>query len=335
MRRLVLFMLCLISPAALAGVVLDQYAISYNSVATLRVGGLSEQKLAQTFEAGVSGRLDRVVLVFTCTAGSTGLFTVEIQNTGADGLPDGSVLGSVSLDSSTLTLEPVTFRDVVVPGVDLVAGTQYAIVMRADDKASCLASEGPVEGGFFHYPRGSGYFDARPNPPGWTLFVPQSRDLPFYTYMRVADLTGPLYCAFEDASGMPNDWLPNHVPVCGCLSDRGSRANRCWFTLPGFTLWRDVEPFGNRPDGKVRWNALPFDSAFPGVRVEENGIDGNFVTFPLEFPAGLRPGKPSHQNTTYSGVSEESFVSIRFPGPSGMIDAVFRTKMEVPSGNGQ
>lgn len=335
MRRLALFMLCLISPAALAGVVLDQYEAAWSAVPTLAVGGSSEQKLAQTFEAGISGQLDHVDLVFTCAAESTGLFTAEIQKVGADDLPDGSVLGSTSLDSSALTLEPVTLRSVVIPGVNLEAGTRYAIVMRADAKASCLASYGPIEGGMFHYPRGSGYFDARPNPPGWSLLTPQSRDLPFYTYMRVADLTGPLYCAFEDASGMPNDWLPNHVPICGCLSDRVSRANRCWFTFPGFTLWRDLEPFDNRPKGKVSWNVLPFDSQFPGVTVKESGIDGNFVTVPVEFPPGLRSGKPSHLKTTYDGVSEESFVSIRFPGPSGMIDTVFHTRLEVPADDGK
>ena len=143
-----------------------------------------------------------------------------------------------------------------------------------------------------------------------------------------------LYCAFEDASGMPNDWLPNHIPVCGCLSDRSSRANRCWFTFPGFTLWRDIEPFDNHPGGKVHWNALPFDSQFPGLTVKESGVDGDFVTFPLEFSPGLRPGKPSQLKTRYYGVSEESFVSIHFPGPSGRIEVIFRTQLEVP-GDGQ
>jgi hypothetical protein len=216
-----------------------------------------------------------------------------------------------------------------------LAATRYAIVMRADKKAKCMASEGPIEGGLFTYPRGSGYFDARPNPPGWIPFGPPGRDLPFYTYMRTAELTGPLYCAFEDASGMPNDWLPNHVPVCGCLSDRVSRANRCWFAFPGFSLWREIESFGNRPSGKLNWNVLPFDSYFPGVMIEETGIDGDFVSVPIQFPAGLRAGKPTHKNSTYQGQAIESQVTITFPGPSGMVEAVFRTRFETPTGDGQ
>lgn len=330
MYRPVLFLFLVLAPPVSAGVVLDQYQNLWNTVATLPIGGPTDQKLAQTFEAGMTGSLDHVQLIFTCEPDSIGPFTVEIRSVGADGLPDGGALGSVDLDSSTLNLVPPQLRDVVIPGVELVAGTRYAIVMRATDKAECLASEGPIEGGSFGYPRSSGYFDARPNPPGWMQFEPQSRDLPFYTYMRVVDLTGPLYCEFEDAIGQPNDWLPNHVPICGCLSDRTSRVNRCWFSFPGVSLWREIEPFAGRPHGRLRWNVIPFDSQFPGMTIEEHGIDGDFAAVPVVFPAGIPASRHARRLAGYQGVATESRVSIHFPGPSGEITTVFRTRFEVP-----
>jgi hypothetical protein len=333
MTRIFLCIFLILAPPVSAGVVLDQYENLWSSVATVPIGGATEQQLAQTFEAGITGHLDHLQLVFTCEPDSVGLFTVEIQKVGADGLPNGGLLGSVSLDSSTLNLVPPALRDVVVPGVDLVAGNKYAIVMRAADTANCFASEGPIEAGMFGYPRGSGYFDARPNPPGWMLFQPQSLDLPFYTYMRVAELTGPLYCNFKDASGVPNDWLPNNVPICGCLSDRTSRVNRCWFSFPGFSLWREIEPFSGRPHRRLRWSVVPFDSQFPGMTIDESGIDGDFLSVPVAFPAGLRAGKPAHEVASYQGVAMESLVTIRFPGPSGEIKTVFRTRFEVPANN--
>ncbi|MDX6616630.1 MAG: hypothetical protein QOD60_1721 [Solirubrobacterales bacterium] len=84
------------------------------------------QSLAQTFTAGISGKLDRVDL-YLSKSGNPGPLTVEIRNT-LSGAPGTTVLASTSVPASAVAVAagsiPITFA---APAT-VAAGTRYAIV---------------------------------------------------------------------------------------------------------------------------------------------------------------------------------------------------------------
>ncbi len=313
---------------ASAGVVLDQSVIGFHET-PLAIGGSSEQMLAQTFVPGISGELSHLELVFSCSVDSVGLLTVAIERVDSDGQPNGDVLGSVSLDSSTLNMEPIFFREVIIPGVNLIAGEKYAIVMSADASASCASREGPCETCFFNYPSGEAFFDARPNPPGWVAFFPQGMDLPFYTYMRTAEPTAPRYCDFTDASGVPNDWLTNDLPICGCLSDPVLRSNRCWFALPDFMLWRELPLDLKR--GPMYWQVLPLSSELPGIKAIEldRNPDPTFRSSAVKFDPQLEPGVVHETKGRFRGQTDATVVNLFIDHPQhGPMELTFETSLK-------
>jgi hypothetical protein len=194
---------------------------------------------------------------------------------------------------------------------------------------------GPVEGAFFTYTRGEALFWALPNPPGWLEFSPQRIDLPFWTYVDTGIPDEPRYCDFKDASGIANDWLQAHVPICGCLEDAASRANRCWFALPELTLWREFPLPLLQPEARATYSVMPLTSGLHKLRIQEVGSSGDLVVAPVSINEALPPGKLLTQRAKLRGDSSGSLLQIRYNTPDGEVDVVFETTIEIPSGKQQ
>lgn len=161
---------------------IDQEQVNVDTAFVLAIeSGGSEQKLAQVFTAGRDGRLTHVTLPIGCQPAA--VLNVSIQETTA-GVPNGSILSVLSLPGTifppTAPSPGIGFRIVELRRRPrIVAGQQYAIVLEAGTD-SCHAYQGPVGD---PYPAGSGYFDARPNAPGWLPLAPNN-DLAFQTFME-------------------------------------------------------------------------------------------------------------------------------------------------------
>ena len=99
-------------------------------------GTINQQ--AQSFTAGRAGTLDRVELK-GFRSGSPGILTVQVTAVDALGSPTGPALGSGSFDTTALLaltgdLNAGGWLSVdITPGVGVQAGTQYAIVLPAND----------------------------------------------------------------------------------------------------------------------------------------------------------------------------------------------------------
>lgn len=326
-RSFVLFLLLSAGSMSHAGVVTDQYQIGYTSTAPLILGGSSRQALAQTFTPSISGRLSHISFVIDCAPGSPGRIGVSIHTVDAEGVPlDFSVGAAVrpAADLSELDWHIFYFTD-----VDLTAGDQYAIAVRASEEAQCVSYRGASDPGMFAYSGGEAFFHALPNPPGWIPVSPAS-DFSFYTYMFDGAPDEPNYCDFTDANGLPNDWLPAFVPVCGCLSDPGLRVNRCWFAFPDFTLWREMPLPFDQSAGKVDWYLTPFSNDLLGVGISEYDLNQNFFAEPVTFDGNLRAGKSHKERGTFQGVSDATEVKINFETSEGQGSVRFSTIIENP-----
>lgn len=343
-KILIVVVLLLAGGAASAGV---QLIASHPFVGSsnVAIGGETEQMLAQIFTpsvttppfpAGVTGgRLDRIELIIRCDPDSTGLLTVELQEVGSDGLPNGVVLGSVSATPAALhaaapdpVFSQVEFR---IPGIRIEVGVSYAIVMRADESVAC-ASAG-LAGFSDSHPGGDAFFDARPNPPGWIPLAPPEspvKDLPFWVYVVVPEPTAPRFCEIFDGAGLPNGWIPEHVPICACLMDPVLSRNRCWFAFPDWLLWREMPLPWENPAGKANWRVLPLNQDFPGLRLQEFGPAGEFFGEELEFDSGLKPFKTRKAKVPYEGVFERTLIKMEFEGPDGPAGVIFETQLGDP-----
>lgn len=145
---------------------------------TMAVGGVSEQKLAQTFTVGLDGRLAGVRFAIGC---ADGVLDVEIQGVAPTGEPDGVVLVRTSIRAGRLPdVVPATFEELRLPRRLRVAPGDLLAVVLSNATGTCGVASGPDGDA---YPGGRAYFDARPNPPGWLPLFPLSPedDLPFQT----------------------------------------------------------------------------------------------------------------------------------------------------------
>jgi hypothetical protein len=161
----------------------QQQPVIVTSVGGLAIGGGSQQKLAQVVTAGVVGSLMEVRLPVACDPGSN--LVVEIQGVTGN-KPNGDVLTSQVIPGSSLPFffpSPPSFRSLPFSTpVDFSAGSQFAIVLSST--GSCGMFRGPVGDSYIG---GNGFFDSRPNPPGWVCFCdfPGDRfDLPFQTLVE-------------------------------------------------------------------------------------------------------------------------------------------------------
>lgn len=318
---------------AFAEVVPDQEQIAWRGLPPpIDIGGHLRQQVAQTYEAGVSGTLHHVRMLVSCDDSTAGDFHVEIQAVTPSGGPGGVILGSDSVNSLDL-LPPAdqdyVWHDFFPADVEQVDGTSYAIVMRGDEGTICYTPQGPGEGGMFAYPRGDAYIGAPVSGTvEWSQITDPAIDYVFYTFVELPGPSdGPDFCELTDATGVPNDWLPEDVPACACLVDPVFNAHRCWFGLPDFVLWREIAPFAD-PKAKVEWTVLPLNSGIEEVSAQEYSDSAQGPQ--ALFDKNLTPGKSQSLKFDATQYGEVSEVSIMFLGPRGDAQVNFKVYQAIP-----
>ena len=162
-----------------AAKVIDQFQPNIDSASILAIGGSSEQKLAQTITIDIAGILKGVYLPINCADGRLKIAINDV----VDGEPGSFEYTYNQVRSARITNQITTFRYFGLPGdLSVEVGDEYAIVID-NPTGSCGISGSPVGDS---YSGGGGFFDARPNPPGWVPFEEtESRfDLPFMVLIK-------------------------------------------------------------------------------------------------------------------------------------------------------
>jgi hypothetical protein len=167
---------CVLAPGLAQAGTLDQQQTAIFSGA-YSIG--TNQAVAQTFTAGLTGKIDQVDLHIDKSAGTTADLTVEIRSVSGIA-PADTALASTSVPASAISVSsafvPVTFAS----QASVVAGTQYAIVASSTTPVSDTYSwtESPTPAPY----AGGGVFYKPPPPTGsWASVT--ARDLAFRTYV--------------------------------------------------------------------------------------------------------------------------------------------------------
>lgn len=134
-----------------------------SSAPTQAIGGSSEQKLAQTFTINREGILTGVFLPLNCSSGE---LDVEIRDV-AGNEPGTAVLSSGSFNAESIVTEVTVFKLFRLPDVAVSNGDRLTLVL-TNSSGTCGVSSGPIGD---LYTDGEGFYDARPNPPGWPRFL--------------------------------------------------------------------------------------------------------------------------------------------------------------------
>ena len=130
-------------------------------------GSGSEQMLAQTVTAALDGEMNALFLPVACASGR---LVIEIRDV-VGGLPGSTVLLRRRVPAASLPAVGLRFRRIALGHrLPVAAGDRFAVVL-SNPTGSCGIAQGPVGDS---YAGGGGFFDARPNPPGW---IPLSPDL--------------------------------------------------------------------------------------------------------------------------------------------------------------
>jgi Ca2+-binding RTX toxin-like protein len=195
--------LLLTSAAPASAGTLDQQQTSSNTFANL----FTNQSLAQTFTAGISGGLDQVDLLLSKSGTPPASVTVEIRNTSA-GNPGTAVLATASLPTSAIGTSagfvPVTFA----APAPVAAGTQYAIVVYSPGTGGDRAEWRYQDGGNPYSP-GAFFFTTDPIPPGpgtWIVADGGDNDAAFRTYVLTSvNPTATATCKGEPATIIGTD----------------------------------------------------------------------------------------------------------------------------------
>ncbi len=146
---------------------------------TTAVGGGSEQKIAQTITIGKNGVLKGVYLPIGCSTGKLRITVTDLVGNE----PGNFVYTSKQVRASRITNPVSTFRYFGLPGnLDFIVGDQITLILE-NETGSCGIASGPTGN---IYPDGVGFFDARPNQPGWIpIFGPgYSLDIPFMLVLK-------------------------------------------------------------------------------------------------------------------------------------------------------
>lgn len=115
-------------PAQATGGVLDANQLVFGTAASSSVTANNRSMLAQTFTAVASGQLDHIWLPVSTPTGPVSL-NVEIHNV-SGGQPNGALLGSSPPPVNPVLYSCCSWRDFAFdPGINVTAGTQYAIVI--------------------------------------------------------------------------------------------------------------------------------------------------------------------------------------------------------------
>ena len=177
----------LIPSPALAGTLDQQQPI----VGGTTVNAHSQQSVAQTFTAGLTGRLDQVDLNLNKIGTPPVPLTIELRDVSA-GLPGSTVLASQSVLSPSVVASPSSsWISFAFPTpVPVTAGTQYSIVAHsaAVDPPDTYAWK--VGTGTDPYPAGAAYTASPPTAP-WMIFMFGPPDFAFKTYVIPAPPQAP------------------------------------------------------------------------------------------------------------------------------------------------
>jgi hypothetical protein len=181
---------CALAPAAALAGTLDQQQTSH----TAGFGTIDgSQSAAQTFTAGLGGRLDQVDLYLIRGASPTAPLSVEIRNV-SGGVPGASVLASSSIQAGSVPpVNPGFLSLSFAAPAPVVAGTQYSIVTHSATDSGGAGSYGWATGNTpaDPYPGGTIFFTPT-SPPlgGWTPTAPDA-DYAFRTYVVPTAAPGP------------------------------------------------------------------------------------------------------------------------------------------------
>ncbi|MFN3958892.1 MAG: hypothetical protein ACK4NP_03155 [Parvularculaceae bacterium] len=243
------------------------------------IGGDVEQKLAQTFVAGVTGNLVAIRMpIVGCARGD---LVIEVRRADPDGGPEGALLNTTRFDPA---LVPVSGRALhefrFSAPVPIRASARYAFTLRMDPLAPAYCNYAHSPLGTDLYPAGDLYYDSRPNPPGWvtSLSTGGQSDLAFETIVETGAGPGPgpragRNCLISGgpAGGLP---IPETLPVCRCLRDEGLREFRCALLHPDFFAIRRVPFINLNAPYTERWEVLPLTrlSAPIALRFEGENI---------------------------------------------------------------
>ena len=234
-----------LTSAADAAVMVDQeQAMVDASAGFLGIGGDSEQKLAQSFNVGVDGDLAGLRLPIAGCGGGDLVITVR-QMVG--GRPTGPVLRTLTVAAADVPFEYTGFTDFLFDTpLPVRAGDVLAFTVETVGAGSFCSYATPPGGDL--YSRGEGFFDARPNPPGWEAFKefptgPQ--DLPFATLMDDPSSGGggsARNCIAQTSGGAVPTPIDYYTPACRCFEDVILNEFRCGFMHPDFVIVRRI-PF--------------------------------------------------------------------------------------------
>jgi len=177
--------LVVVAPAAAAGDTPDQSQTVATRSNTMRTA------MAQTFQAGANGQLDRVSLMLATGYGAVNL-TVEIQSV-SGGQPSGTVLGSTSLSGLNVaccnTWHDFTFS----PTVPVSGGTEYAIVVRPTNNYLTWFDSYYTD----YYPQGQLWISSSNV---WFTNTNYGRDFCFKTFLILGGGTQPPVIAATNAT---------------------------------------------------------------------------------------------------------------------------------------
>lgn len=258
----------------------------------LGIGGDSEQKLAQSFTVGFDG--DLVGLRLPIAGCGHGELLIEIRELD-DGLPTGRLIRAVHIPASDVPFSYDGFQDFYFPtAIAVSAGDVLAFTVQTVGEGSFCSYATAPDGDT--YPRGEGFFDARPNPPGWLAFkgfASGPKDLVFYTLMDdpMSSTSSSGRCVIPDhidpATGLPIELpISRYAPACRCFRDAGLRELRCGILHPDFFAIRRI-PFPLIPGQPYEevWQFSPLAKLDGPVRITLEG--GGFekpvhISFPTK-----------------------------------------------------
>jgi hypothetical protein len=172
-------------PASASAGTIDQEQTTFGMFTD---GGVNSfQSLAQTFTAGITGRLDQVDLMLDKVNSSPDPITVEIRNT-AGGKPGTTALASASIPNSAIGTTKAFVSATFGTPAGVTAGTQYALVAHSMDMTGLVGWS--FQQATDPYPRGGG-FNSDQSPPIDSWNEPPGDDFAFRTYVAPSPPSAP------------------------------------------------------------------------------------------------------------------------------------------------
>jgi hypothetical protein len=257
-------------PAYAAGDTLDQ-------AQTLTIG-LQRQipMLAQTFTAGMSGKLDRVSLAYD-TSSTTNL-RVSIQTTGANGAPSGTAIaGPVAWQGTVGCCRQ--FHDFSFgQGVSIAAGTKYAIVVQTISGVFTWYSDSTIDA----YTGGQLYVGS-----SWLTGPQWGDDFAFKTWVAASANSAPTLTADNAAVSVGEGTAPVNT---GAYSDPDG-------DTVAFSASTGTVTHTGTSSGTWSWTQGPSDEA-PAQAVTISASDGQGHVTTASFSVTVTTVAPTAQITS-------------------------------------